>query len=299
LVIVNDGSTDFSKNIILAYTDPRIRYFENEANSGIVYTRNKGLGLASGTYIATLDSDDIALPQRAENQVDFLEKNPDHGMCGTFYDTIDSNGGFLKKNMFPTNNRDVSSFLILGNCFCNSTIMIRNELAKELKYRPGYDIVEDYDLWYRVSRKAKLTNLPFTGTYYRIHGNNISVSKMNDMFARVHKINRQIITDLNIDFTEEELEIHSCFLRVDIDFFRDEARFNALEPWILKLYTQLQNEQKYNEELLFTLIAEKWVIVCFNTKRYKKLLYTKLSGINRIAYYNAFWKRIYGKIVKK
>src|SRR3979411_1813870 len=77
LVIINDGSTDSSKDIILANDDPRIRYFENKFNSGIVYSRNRGLQLAIGDYIATLDSDDIALPHRTEQQVDFLEKNSD------------------------------------------------------------------------------------------------------------------------------------------------------------------------------------------------------------------------------
>src|SRR4029077_20706952 len=76
LVVVDDGSVDARKTIILSYSDSRIRLVENTKNSGIVFTRNKGLLAAQGEYIATLDCDDIALPDRIENQVNFLEKNP-------------------------------------------------------------------------------------------------------------------------------------------------------------------------------------------------------------------------------
>ena len=105
LVIVNDGSTDSGSQIVKKYTDPRIRFVENESNSGIVYSRNKGLESATGKYVATLDSDDIALPDRIEKQVLFLENNSEYGMCGTFFSTIDSAGMFVKKVHFPTGNQ--------------------------------------------------------------------------------------------------------------------------------------------------------------------------------------------------
>ena len=90
LIIVNDGSSDRSKEIILSYTDERIRYLENEKNLGIVKTRNRCIANAAGKYIAVLDNDDIALPFRLEEQVRFLEANSDYGVCGSFYRIIDS-----------------------------------------------------------------------------------------------------------------------------------------------------------------------------------------------------------------
>ncbi len=298
LVIVNDGSTDSSKEIILSYTDPRIRFFENESNSGIVYTRNKGLEYAAGDYVATLDSDDIAMPERIEKQVDFLEKNQDYVMCGTFYDTIDSHGKFLKKINFPTSNRDIVTFLILGNCFCNSTIMARTPLAKELKYTPGYDIVEDYELWYRMSARSKIANLPFYGTLYRVHANSISVAKMNDMFARVKKINSRILADLGFEFSAQELEIHSCLLNRNIDFFRDDARFMELGSWIGKLGAKFRNDDKYNNFLLLKLISEKWIAIAVNTGRYSKVFSNQLIRLNSSAYLSGLWKRIWVKLLQ-
>jgi glycosyltransferase involved in cell wall biosynthesis len=297
LLIVNDGSTDSSKKIILSYKDPRIRFFENESNSGIVYTRNKGLDYASGEYVATLDSDDIALPERIEKQVDFLEKNRDYAMCGTFYDTIDSNGKFLKKIKFPTSNKDITTFLVLGNCFCNSTIMARTQLAKDLKYTPGYDIVEDYELWYRMSRRAKIANLPFCGTLYRVHANSISVAKMNDMFARVKKINNRILADLNLEFSAEELEVHSSLLNRNIAFFKDDIHFSELELWMGKFTGGFKNKAQYNHFLLIKLLAEKWIAIAVNTGRYGKLFKNDLIKQNRRAYISGLWKRIWIKLV--
>ena len=230
LVIVNDGSTDSSKAVIQSYADSRIRLVENERNSGIVFTRNRGLESASGAYIATLDCDDIALPDRLEKQVDFLVKNPDYGMCGSYYYIMNGSGKQTKKVRPPTSNRDIITYLLVGNCFCNSTMLIRSSLAKELKYRENFDIVEDYELWHRISKRAKLACLPFYGTYYRVHGNNISVSKMNDMFSRAKKINAEILKDLNIEFSERELEIHASWLNGNFLFLVKGIHFRNFRP---------------------------------------------------------------------
>jgi len=296
-VVINDGSSDSSKEIILSYADPRIRFLENDSNSGIVFTRNKGLESASGEFVATLDSDDISLPDRIEKQVDFLNKNTDYGMCGTFFYAIDSNGKFLKKIEFPTSARDVMTFLTLGNCFCNSSVMIRSKTAKELKYREKYDIVEDYEMWRQISKRAKLANLPFYGTLYRVHGNNISVAKVNDMFARVKKINRQILTDLNIEFSEAELEVHSNLLNRNIAYFETDSQFNELEIWVQKFYKKLKSDGRYNNIMLYTLIAKKWITVSFNTKRYRKLLYNGFFQQNRIRYLGILGKTVFCKLL--
>jgi len=284
LVVVDDGSTDASKSIISSYSDSRIRLVENTKNSGIVFTRNKGLLAAQGEYIATLDCDDIALPERIENQVNFLEKNPDYALCGSFYQIMDASGKLLGKMRMPTSNRDIVTYLTVGNCYCNSTIMVRSNLAKELKYTTGYDIVEDYELWYRISQKMKIAILPFLGTYYRVHGNNISVSKMNDMFSRVKKIYTRVLFDSSIEFTEHELELHANWLNGNFVFFNSRESIVELDSWSAKFYEGITRNATYDSRLLFELVSEKWLYVLFKTKHYRLVFKNRLFSINRGLY---------------
>jgi len=298
LVIVDNGSSDSSKKIILSCSDSRIRFLQNEQNFGIVFSRNKGLEAAAGKYVATLDSDDIALPGRIAKQVSFLEAHPDYGLCGTFYHTIDANGKILKKVNFPTLDPDIQTHLTIGNCFCNSTMMIQSKLAKELKYREKYDIVEDYELWYRISKRAKVANLPFYGTYYRVHGDNLSVARMNDMFASVKKINKQVLTDLEIDFSEMELELHANMLIENIESFRQDHYYQELEDWINKFYMKLSGMPRYNKKLLFELLAGKWIAISYKTKRYRNLLSNRIFPLNRLAYMKMLYERVSGKLLR-
>lgn len=296
LIIIDDGSTDSSRQIIMSYSDPRVRLIENEENKGIVYSRNRGIDEARGAYIANLDSDDIALPGRIEKQVNFLNANPDYGMCGTFFYKIDQERKRIESARYPTDNRNILTALILGNCFGTSSVMIRAELAREMKFREEYFIGEDYELWYRVSKRAKLANLPFYGVLYRIHGDNITLKKMNEMLEILKKINRRILSDMNLSFSEDELEIHSNFLCRNLVFFEDPAHFNGLEGWIIKLYEALQNRKEYNRELFFELIAERWIVTAFNTGSYKKLVRNRLLRFNKAKYMKCLCKRVFNKV---
>jgi glycosyltransferase involved in cell wall biosynthesis len=296
LVIVNDGSSDSSKSIILSYKDPRISYVENKINSGIVYTRNKGLESAKGEYIATLDCDDIAFPDRIEKQVYFLEKNTDYGMCGSFYYTMDGNGKSVKKIRMPTGNRDILTYLMVGNCFCNSTVMIRSEIARELRYKANYYLAEDYELWLRISEQTKLAILPFYGTYYRVHGSNITVSKMDDMFFLVKKLHAEILTNAHIDFSEKELEIHANWINGNYLFFNEKHSLSTLSAWIYKFYSEITRGGKVNKSFFFKLISEKWLYILFKTKNYKQLFHNKFFFLNRTIYLRELFRKFSNKL---
>ena len=82
-IIINDGSVDHTKEIIREYNDPRIVLLENDKNRGIVLSLNKGLDAATGKYIARMDADDIALKNRFERQVEYLDEHKDIGVLGT------------------------------------------------------------------------------------------------------------------------------------------------------------------------------------------------------------------------
>jgi glycosyltransferase involved in cell wall biosynthesis len=81
LLIINDGSTDLTVDIIEKFNDPRIRLVHNDKNRGLTYTRNVALTEALGEYIAILDSDDIAVKNRLELQYNFFQQHPEYALC--------------------------------------------------------------------------------------------------------------------------------------------------------------------------------------------------------------------------
>ena len=102
LIILNDGSTDHTEQIILGFTDSRILYIDNHQNLGIVATLNKGLSVAQGEYIARMDADDISTAVRFEHQINYLETHPAVGVLGSAIQIIDRRGKYQRSGFFPT-----------------------------------------------------------------------------------------------------------------------------------------------------------------------------------------------------
>lgn len=173
LLIINDGSIDESEKIILSITDKRIRYFKNEQNLGIIATRNCGLQLARGAYIAMMDADDISLPQRLEKQYAFMSANPLAGVCGAVMQFTGNKSG-----LFGGSENVISAFtkLMAEPPFGQSTAFIRKSVLDtfSLQYAEGYPHAEDYKLWLDIAKHSPIFCLPETLVHYRWHTANDS-----------------------------------------------------------------------------------------------------------------------------
>jgi glycosyltransferase involved in cell wall biosynthesis len=109
LLIINDGSTDSSENIILSYPDTRIRYIKNESNIKLIATLNNGFALAQGKYIVRMDADDYSVKERLQKQVAFMEANPEVTLAGSWFETIGDEPSRVVKyesdvNFYPVQN---------------------------------------------------------------------------------------------------------------------------------------------------------------------------------------------------
>lgn len=156
-IIINDASTDNSKEIILSYKDQRIRYLENIKNLGVAKTLNKGLGLAKGKYIARMDADDISYPNRLEMEYKEITKDRMVAVVASFYDVIDESGKYLYTVKGASSAEEVYYALQFRNCLGHSTVMFNKRII--LNEFNGYNErrdAEDYDLWLRVSKKFKI-----------------------------------------------------------------------------------------------------------------------------------------------
>lgn len=159
-VIINDGSRDSSKDIILSYNDSRIRLINNENNIGLIASLNKGLTLARGEYIARQDADDISLLSRLEKQVRFFKKNKNAGVVGTNFIIINESGEEINKVKFPEKSVDLKKGLLRASQFAHGSTMFKKKCIERVgPYREEFKHCEDYDLWLRFSHYYELANL--------------------------------------------------------------------------------------------------------------------------------------------
>jgi glycosyltransferase involved in cell wall biosynthesis len=176
-LIIDDGSTDSSADIIRSYSDPRVRFIRNEKNMGLTRSLNKGIRLATGEYIARQDADDISLPERLEKQVRFLDQNKDVGLVGTYFFMINEAGKTICVwNRLPEG-IDLKKILLKGNPFGHGSVMFRAECIEKVgPYREEFKSVQDYDLWLRISEVYDVANIPEPLYKWRFHSKSISAS---------------------------------------------------------------------------------------------------------------------------
>lgn len=178
LVIVDDGSTDRSPAIIDHYaaTDPRIRVIR-QANQGLVASLNHIIAVARGAYIARMDGDDVALPERFARQVAFLDAHPDHGVIGTQIRTIDARGARRSEPPIdhPLSADIIAATLPTASPLCHPSVMMRRDILEAAGgYRPAYRHCEDYDLWLRLAERTRIANLPERLHLYRYSPSQVS-----------------------------------------------------------------------------------------------------------------------------
>lgn len=181
LIIIDDGSTDRSRDIINSYSDRRIRLIVNEANIGLTRSLNRALEHACGEFIARHDSDDVSMPERFERQVAYLKSHPDVAVVGTGAHIIDESGRMTSKLTAAENaDSDISN----SNTLIHSTVMFRKSVITGLG---GYDVTfryaQDYDLWLRVSKQHRLANISDPLNQYRVHNGSISLSKVDEQLC--------------------------------------------------------------------------------------------------------------------
>lgn len=299
LIIINDGSTDDSEPIISSYTDHRIIQITNPSNLGLVYSLNIGINSAKGEYIARMDADDISQPDRLSTQVAFLSTNPDYGMCGTFYEVIDNLGNKVHKVNLPETDRDLRTYLNFGNCFCHSTVMFRTDLTKRYRYEQERFLIEDYQLWYNISKECKIRILPVYTLLYRVHDDNISTRKREQMLIRLKEMNEVILRDLRIDFSESELNVHTHFLAFNHQYFMRKENMAALKYWILRAFHLLKDDSRYNVRLMTRIFLRRWFVICFKTKNYRELFFSTLLFSFKFSYFPLLIEKLTNSLAKK
>ena len=191
-LIINDGSTDKTAQIIESYSDKRIRLIQNPRNLGLVKTLNIGIDLAKGKYIARMDADDICHAERLERQVEFLETHPKVVLIGSGYVMIDEFGNPVHIKRKPMDSIQVRWVSLFRTAIEHPVSTYKASLAKKIKYNENYDFAQDYDLWVRMLEHGDASILEDILLKYRMHDENISNTRKS--------LQRQMMKNISLKY---------------------------------------------------------------------------------------------------
>lgn len=183
-LIVDDGSTDQSKSIILGYSDPRIVLISNEINKGLIFSLNYGVAKAKGHYIARMDADDIADSKRLESQLAHIKSN-DLDVVGASAKTF---GCFSRRILsYPSQHEQLLFRLLFGSAFAHPLVFAKTQCLKDNPYSEKYPCAEDYELWCRLAVQGyRFGNQNEVLLFYREHSGQISQAKSVTQQASVY-----------------------------------------------------------------------------------------------------------------
>jgi glycosyltransferase involved in cell wall biosynthesis len=175
-IVINDGSTDQTGLLLDGIEDPKIKIIHQE-NKGIWASRNIGVMLAKGKWIANIDADDTWHPEKLQKQWHYLQGHPNCVLLGTFTRVTDHDGAFLYDEKKLTDHQALSEALMRGNQFTNSSVVFKKEAFVQVggypgKLRSGF---EDYLLFVRLANVGQVANLPEFLVNYRVSHTSVSL----------------------------------------------------------------------------------------------------------------------------
>jgi len=317
IIIVEHGSNSSTIEIVryFADKDQRIRTVFNEKKLNIASSLNVGLDLAYGEYIARMDADDIALPERLYIQNKFLDEHKDVDICVADVIFIDKDDNNLRlKDNYPLTHEQIKAELLFSTCIRHPTVMMRNASLKkaELRYNPDYSTSEDYEFWNRACHVLRIIRLPNILLLYRWHGSNATILNAETGINNFLKVMANNFEKLGLNFSYDELHmLCSLTCEMNLNNFYKTCRFinkamlkiikknktlNLYDSHCLKASVEKRMFWKKNPHRLFVSASMRTAsfVIFFFTNRTASLLktiatYIEIHGL----------RKTMGRILKK
>jgi glycosyltransferase involved in cell wall biosynthesis len=244
-IIVNDGSTDRSLEIINSFKDVRINVIDQE-NSGVSRAANRAIGIAKGKYIARLDADDISIESRFQKQIQFLNENTDYSAIGSNAIITDIDGNYLYTSKLPTNWEELQTRIPKFPIFNSSAIFKKDDFIKVGGYNTTFcngNYAEDRILWYQLSALGKITNLEDVLIKHRYSPLSLSnldlksikiLNKICDAFISGEEQAPQSVEAL-LKFDKRK-RYHNYYLKVGSIHLKNGIKLKAAKNFLLSLY---------------------------------------------------------------
>jgi glycosyltransferase involved in cell wall biosynthesis len=268
LIVIDDGSTDGSSDLLNKILTKDDTYIKIPDNSGLINALNIGLQHCKEMFVLRTDIDDICHPSLIEELVGFMNKNRDYVACGANMIQFPC----YSEIIYPENNDELKAVTLYKAPFSHSCVMINRGLAgDELYYAQAMKSVEDVDLWSRLISKGKFHNLQKFLLFYRVSANQITKKKTYEMERKVGLY--RISYNFSIKYLNLDAELANIYARVLSDY-----KHNSINHTIktdLRVYSRICNEfksSKYFENVLWRqVILNKFVLYLSNKSNFNIL----------------------------
>ena len=261
-IIVDDGSSDGSVDVIQNFDDPRIRLIILGENRGIGVARNTGNNAARGEYIAVMDSDDIALPQRLEKQVAYMRARPDVGICGASIRMVDEGLKPIGREQTSDADNDLCrAKLFLSMPFAHPTFMVKSDIYRRVSYPTQFEVVKDYAFLVQASASTRLGAVKDVLLLMREHGGRISNTQSDRQMEDSMRVRTEVLGNMGLTLDVQDREIWQRFRACQTDILAPQE-LQAISDLGARILEANRQSAYTSQPALHSVFARRWWSIC-------------------------------------
>ena len=260
VIAVDGGSTDGSRERLeeAQREFPWLRVL-TQPQTGIARALNCAWTESRGQFIARMDADDVAVPDRLAVQAEFLRQTPAVGVCGSWFRTFGAAQGRVVK--VPTSDSAIRARLVFGSAFAHPAVMMRREVAERVE--GPYDsaaVAEDYELWLRLAERTRFHNLPKVLLHYRLHAAQLTQRASPRNADYVRQLRLELLKRHGIGLTEREEVAHAATAIVGGEALTLSSA--DVEAWLARMTVEMVRANWCGASDLHHECAEAWWRFC-------------------------------------
>lgn len=277
-LIIDDGSTDATPELLSGYNqqDERIQWYRFEHNRGLAAALNYGIHWASGEYIARMDADDISLPERLAVQVDYMDANPEIGICGAWVELIGNIEGQVWE--LPSKHDSIFAQMLFSNALAHPSVVMRAQALKQhnLQYDEHVHYAQDYELWSRAIFRTKLANVPQILVQHRRHARSTGDQHHQAQLQTHEVVARRLLAPFELGETADEIRLH-CKIGV-YQYGGGRQFLRKTRNWLMKLSVANHVSGIIPPAMMDAELGKYWTLACLRSGAHPMIVLTQIAS---------------------